>query len=47
MGPALFAVSYCRIKWDFCSVLATDIKNNKMLSLEIIKILYQITAILE
>lgn len=56
MGPALFAVSCCRkpfnvyqcnFKWDFCSVLATVIKNNKMLSLEIIKILYQITPILK
>lgn len=47
MGPALFAVSYCRIKWDFCSVLATDFNNKKILSLEILKILYQMTAILE
>lgn len=56
MGPALFAVSCCRkpfnvypctLKWEFCSVLAADFKNMKILSLEILKILYQMTAILE
>lgn len=56
MGPALFAVSCCRkpfnvypctLKWEFCSVLAADFNNKKILSLEILKILYQMTAILE